>query len=497
MSKYIDRILPGLPPNLHNDEETVAIEKAIRTAIDAVMMVMSGACSRRMLEHQRTVADRDKEIRRLRCKLEESESELRMLRLKVIKVPPEDELSCLVTEEINSGDANSSDNNQLENESLVKYCGAAAPTQISPKLSGIVEAFAPHHAHSDTSSRKTQGRAACAHSGVKEEPSDLEQVIKWEVCEGSLLDQLDEQHEEKPVRKESLAENGAKPRLIATGREDESPAHLKRKGGERNGCYQPTCEVEEGVVKKACITRPLAAKVTAAKDNLGSFSSPEPLRQTSNDLISSNFASQDPRTCQQQEFLSVSAPQPTCDPILLEVLVSLETIKQQNSTVLKILQSGGSSAAPHCDPPDVGALPLQSVQDLRNLEHRLSTEPELIKKLISYLGLSGGMTTKESVWRIMAKLFTNTLAKNVNWRGRNNKQKIESLTIKRVVLNAVRQNSFCKDAVYEEIERYMKRWLQLAGDRDGGRKRRQEKGKDAIGSMRNYCVGEMFADVIE
>jgi len=63
--------------------------------------------------------------------------------------------------------------------------------------------------------------------------------------------------------------------------------------------------------------------------------------------------------------------------------------------------------------------------------------------------------------------------------------------------DAVRQNSFCKDAVDEEIERYMKRWLQLAGDRDGGRKRRQEKGKDAIGNMRNYCVGEMFADVIE
>lgn len=46
----------------------------------------------------------------------------------------------------------------------------------------------------------------------------------------------------------------------------------------------------------------------------------------------------------------------------------------------------------------------------------------------------------------------------------------------------------------EEIERYIKRWLQLAGDRDGGRKRRQDKGKE---SERNYCVDAMFTNVIE
>lgn len=48
----------------------------------------------------------------------------------------------------------------------------------------------------------------------------------------------------------------------------------------------------------------------------------------------------------------------------------------------------------------------------------------------------------------------------------------------------------------EEIERYIKRWLQLAGDRDGGRKRRQEKGKEAT-SVQDYCVDEMFTNVIE
>lgn len=74
------------------------------------------------------------------------------------------------------------------------------------------------------------------------------------------------------------------------------------------------------------------------------------------------------------------------EAILLEVLVSLKTIKQQNTTVLQILQSGNSSGAPLCEPPDVGTLPLplQSVQDLRSLEQRLSTEPELKKKMVTF-----------------------------------------------------------------------------------------------------------------
>ncbi|XP_062865586.1 uncharacterized protein LOC134328420 [Trichomycterus rosablanca] len=100
-----------------------------------------------------------------------------------------------------------------------------------------------------------------------------------------------------------------------------------------------------------------------------------------------------------------------------------------------------------------------------------------ILAFIAFLGLAGGMSTKESVWRIMAKVLTNSLAKTINWRGANNKQKMESLIIKKVILSAVRQNSFCSKAVDEEIEKYIKRWLQLAGDRDGGRKKRLEKAR--------------------
>ena len=45
------------------------------------------------------------------------------------------------------------------------------------------------------------------------------------------------------------------------------------------------------------------------------------------------------------------------------------------------------------------------------------------------------MTIKETVWRIMAKLMTNQLAKQINWRGVNGKYGFEPLAIKDVVLS--------------------------------------------------------------
>lgn len=70
--------------------------------------------------------------------------------------------------------------------------------------------------------------------------------------------------------------------------------------------------------------------------------------------------------------------------ILLEVLVSLETIKQQNTTVLQILQAGKSPGAQVCEAPDIGTLPLplQSVPELRGLEQRICAEPELKKTMV-------------------------------------------------------------------------------------------------------------------
>ncbi|XP_038566625.1 uncharacterized protein LOC119897120 [Micropterus salmoides] len=67
-----------LHPHLR-DEEALVVENAIRLAIDSIINVLYGVNSARTHEYQRMVADRDKEIRRLECRLGEIEHELQVL----------------------------------------------------------------------------------------------------------------------------------------------------------------------------------------------------------------------------------------------------------------------------------------------------------------------------------------------------------------------------------------------------------------------------------
>lgn len=251
----------GSPQRLHTEDETLAIEHAIRAAVNTVMDVIYSACNRRVQEYQRMVADRDAEIRRLECKLEKSESELKGLRLEVGgRQPAEGELTCLATSlherERSSGEAVKSSSNEHCGEhsdispyqmyevqyvgrqqatllsppaelrvsvwpgsspthfsihlSVSSAVGAEPPTQISPKCHDTTEAFPHQHAQSEKQSWEGEGAAGafgCLTALVKEEPSDLETVIKWEVCEGILLDQpqgqrgAEYQHKEKTARK--------------------------------------------------------------------------------------------------------------------------------------------------------------------------------------------------------------------------------------------------------------------------------------------------------
>lgn len=68
-----------LHPHLR-DEEVLVVENAIRLAIDSIINVLYGVNSSRTHEYQRMVADRDKEIQRLECRLTEIEHELQVLR---------------------------------------------------------------------------------------------------------------------------------------------------------------------------------------------------------------------------------------------------------------------------------------------------------------------------------------------------------------------------------------------------------------------------------
>lgn len=120
---------------------------------------------------------------------------------------------------------------------------------------------------------------------------------------------------------------------------------------------------------------------------------------------------------------------------------------------------------------DEGLQPVKDQQGLQSLESQLQ-ESDFRSKLIKHLSLIGGSDVKDTVWRLMKHLITNTLAKDTNWRGVNGKTSMASLHLKTAVIAAVRKNPLTSRASEREVEMFMKRWLQLSADREGGRRRR-------------------------
>lgn len=165
----------------------------------------------------------------------------------------------------------------------------------------------------------------------------------------------------------------------------------------------------------------------------------------------------------------------SCLLLLTEVLKSQEVIKQQLELILKN-QHKQNGTLQHDDITDASTfdLPLSSLFDLEKLEHQLNEQPEQMKKLVAYFGVIGGFSIKEAVWRIMKKLLTTSLAKQINWSGANQKVSFRALTLKTVVVHAVRTNIHTKSATDKEVEKCITRWLQLAPDRDGGRRGREK-----------------------
>uniref|UniRef100_A0A672LHI4 DUF4806 domain-containing protein n=1 Tax=Sinocyclocheilus grahami TaxID=75366 RepID=A0A672LHI4_SINGR len=157
--------------------------------------------------------------------------------------------------------------------------------------------------------------------------------------------------------------------------------------------------------------------------------------------------------------------------LIREMLTKQEMILDQQQSILRILN------AKHPQDTDYvierGLLPVKDLQALNTLEQKLQSV-DFKEKLINHLGLIGGCDTKDTVWRTMHRTISNDLAKSINWRGVNGKISLAALQIKDVVIDAVRKNVFSSTATNSEIENVMKRWLHLASDRDGGRKRRQK-----------------------
>ncbi|XP_030606001.1 uncharacterized protein LOC115794566 isoform X1 [Archocentrus centrarchus] len=198
-----------LHPHLR-EEEALVVENAIRLAIDSVMNVLYGVNSAKTYEYERMVADRDKEIQRLECRLTEMERELQVLRRQGC--------TCgLLANEHSLGGSRSSGDRQKENQSgfdpgFVDAELTAGQQECEASLSLGLFARPPSHvsSHSHESalpsspSRMLLDQSCTSRSSevsavteaarnmptppsslvVKEEPCDVDAVlIKWEMSE--------------------------------------------------------------------------------------------------------------------------------------------------------------------------------------------------------------------------------------------------------------------------------------------------------------------------
>ncbi|CDQ63745.1 unnamed protein product [Oncorhynchus mykiss] len=155
--------------------------------------------------------------------------------------------------------------------------------------------------------------------------------------------------------------------------------------------------------------------------------------------------------------------------LIREMLTKQEMILEQQTLILRLLQTAQQNGAEYAI--EGGLLPLKDQQSLQRLETDLQGA-DFKLKLINHLSLVGGCDVKDVVWRLMRHTISNALAKNMNWRGVNRKISLGSLRLREVLIAVVRKNPLTSKASESDVESVMKKWLQLAAYREGGRRRR-------------------------
>ncbi|XP_035253944.1 uncharacterized protein LOC118216668 isoform X1 [Anguilla anguilla] len=132
---------------------------------------------------------------------------------------------------------------------------------------------------------------------------------------------------------------------------------------------------------------------------------------------------------------------------------------------------GGVGGEEYALPADL-PLPLQSKQQLGQLEKRLAEDPGLQEYLVCSLASKGGRSVRNAVRAMVPCLVSNTVARGLNWTGAGEKLAFRDLILRKVLNRGVRRNLATKDATDEEIQREVSVFLRGASDREGGRRER-------------------------
>ncbi|XP_059361848.1 uncharacterized protein C2orf16-like [Carassius carassius] len=91
--------------------------------------------------------------------------------------------------------------------------------------------------------------------------------------------------------------------------------------------------------------------------------------------------------------------------LLREIIAKQEVMCDMQRNLLRIVQDLSSTPTPHGHQMDGSFLPLRDAEALLALDRNIKTNPEKRKVLVLTLGLAGGVTLKDTVWRVMKMLL--------------------------------------------------------------------------------------------
>ncbi|KAK0154736.1 hypothetical protein N1851_002951 [Merluccius polli] len=160
------------------------------------------------------------------------------------------------------------------------------------------------------------------------------------------------------------------------------------------------------------------------------------------------------------------------------MLTLMENMKQQINQLSMMMSTmmarTNTAAEPIGEMPAEISFPLASLDEVECFEDWLKNPANTLKKqhMVAMLASIGGRDTKHLIFKILAHIFSDCVAKSINWKGVNNKRKFSEMATKAILARAVRKNRVSEKATDTEINQFTIRWFNLACDRGGGRRAR-------------------------
>ncbi|XP_025115935.1 uncharacterized protein LOC112577159 [Pomacea canaliculata] len=161
-----------------------------------------------------------------------------------------------------------------------------------------------------------------------------------------------------------------------------------------------------------------------------------------------------------------------------EIQTAIEILQRKVDQLVATQNVASSHATPAL--PDGFIFPLQEVYQLERLNDTLAEE-DTRQRMILYLSFFGGSTPKEALYRLLRHLLVPKLSILYSLEGRKGKRRFNSLQhLKAAIYEPIVKRYH--DVTMADLDKYAREWLAISGDRDGGRKRREEKKLQSVSS---------------